>query len=69
MEKLRRLVAGTQLHLNKGDLKFEQVGAEKHLASVGWAYGAVLADLDGDGFLDVYATSGFMSRDRRKPDG
>ncbi len=69
MEKLRRLVAGSQLHLNKGDLKFEQAGAEKHLASVGWAYGAALADLNGDGFLDVYATAGYLSRDRDKPDG
>ena len=28
-----------------------------------------LADLDGDGFLDVYATAGYISRDRSKPDG
>ncbi len=69
MSKLKRLVAGSQLHLNKGDLQFEQAGAEKHLASVGWAYGATLADLDGDGFLDVYATAGYLSRDRDKPDG
>lgn len=69
MEKLRRFVAGSQLHLNKGEFKFEQVGAEKQLASVGWAYAPVLADLDGDGFLDVYATAGYISRDRNKPDG
>jgi len=69
MEGLKRLVAGSQLHLNKGDLKFQQVGAEKSLASVGWAYGAALADLDGDGFLDIYATAGYISKDRDKPDG
>ena len=69
MEKFRRFVAGSQLHLNKGEFKFDHVGAEKQLASVGWAYGPVLADLDGDGFLDVYATAGFISRDRDKPDG
>jgi hypothetical protein len=69
MEKMRRLVAGSQLHLNKGNLTFEQVGAEKQLGSVGWAYGPALADLDGDGFLDIYATCGYMSRDRTKPDG
>lgn len=69
MEKLRRFVAGSQLHLNKGGLSFEHVGAEKQLASVGWAYGPALADLDGDGFLDVYATAGYISVDRTKPDG
>jgi hypothetical protein len=69
MERLRRFVAGSQLHLNQGEFKFEQVGAEKQLASVGWAYAAALADLDGDGFLDVYATAGYISRDRNKPDG
>ncbi|HSQ54636.1 MAG TPA: VCBS repeat-containing protein, partial [Gemmata sp.] len=68
MQKLRRLVAGSQLHLNKGGLKFDHVGVVKQLAAVGWAYGAALADLDGDGFLDIYATAGYMSRDRSKPD-
>ena len=29
----------------------------------------VLEDLDGDGWLDIYATTGFMSFERRKPDG
>lgn len=69
MEKFRRFVAGSQLHLNKGGLAFDSVGAEKQLAAVGWAYGAALADLDGDGFLDVYATAGYISVDRTKPDG
>jgi hypothetical protein len=69
MEKLRRFVAGSQLHLNKGALKFEQVGQKMQVAPVGWAYGACLADLDNDGFLDLYATAGFVSRDRNEPDG
>jgi hypothetical protein len=69
MNKMRRFVAGSQLHLNAGDGKFVQVGAEKQLASVGWAYAPALADLDGDGFLDVVAMAGYISRDRAKPDG
>ncbi len=69
MEQLRRFVTGSQLHLNKGNLKFEQVGSEKKVAAVGWAYGAALADLDNDGFLDIYATAGYVSRDRNEPDG
>jgi HEAT repeat protein len=69
MEKMRRFVAGSQLHLNKGGLKFEQVGADKQVAGVGWAYGACLADLDNDGWLDIYATAGYVSRSRERPDG
>ena len=44
----RHGVAGSQLHLNKGGLQFEQVGKQKQLAGVGWAYGACLADLDNE---------------------
>ena len=69
MEKMRRFVAGSQLHLNRGGLAFDQVGPQKQVAAVGWAYGTCLADLDGDGFLDIYATAGYVSRDRSKPDG
>ena len=69
MEKIRRFVAGSQLHLNRGDLKFDQAGTKMQVASVGWAYGACLADLDNDGWLDLYATAGFVSRSRDEPDG
>jgi hypothetical protein len=69
MQKLRRFVAGSQLHFNAGGLAFEPAGPEKNLAAVGWVYGAALADLDADGLLDIYATAGYISRDRTKPDG
>ncbi len=69
LEQMRRFVAGSQLHLNKGGLRFEQAGKRLGVAAVGWAYGAALADLDNDGWLDLYATAGFVSRDRDEPDG
>lgn len=69
MEKMRRFVAGSQLHLNRGGLKFEQVGTQRRVAAVGWSYGACLADLDNDGWLDIYATAGYVSRNRNEPDG
>ncbi len=69
MEKMRRFVAGSQLHLNRGGLKFDQAGERMGVAAVGWAYGACLADLDNDGWLDIYATAGFISRSRTEPDG
>ena len=69
MQKLRRMVAGSQLYRNAGGLKFEPMGAAWDLRSVGWAYAPALVDLDNDGFLDVLATAGFIGRDRSKPDG
>lgn len=69
MRQLRRFVAGSQLHLNKGGLKFEQVGPAMQVAGVGWAYGTCLADLDNDGWLDIYGTAGYISRSRDEPDG
>jgi len=69
MLKLKRMVAGSQLYRNLGDLKFDPVGKKLDLAGIGWAYAPALTDLDNDGFLDLYATSGFMSRSRDKPDG
>jgi hypothetical protein len=69
LARMRRFVAGSQVHLNKGGLKFEQAGERLQLNAVGWAYGPALADLDNDGWLDVFATAGQISRDRARPDG
>ena len=69
MERMRRFVAGSQLHMNRGEMKFDQVGTQKKVAAVGWAYGVALADFDNDGFLDIYATAGYISRNRDEPDG
>jgi hypothetical protein len=69
MSRVRRFVAGSQLHLNHGQLKFEQAGERMQVHAVGWAYGPALADLDNDGWLDIFATAGQISQDRAKPDG
>jgi hypothetical protein len=69
MARIRRLVAGSEVHLNRGEFRFDQGGEQLQVNAVGWAYGPVLADLDNDGWLDVYATSGHISHDRTKPDG
>jgi hypothetical protein len=69
LEKMRRFVAGSQLHLNKGNLQFDQVGKKMQVAAVGWSYGPILADFDNDGWLDIYATAGYVSRNPNEPDG
>jgi hypothetical protein len=69
MATMRQFVAGSQLWRNKGNLEFEPLGKEYGVAAVGWAWGAALVDLDNDGWLDLYATAGFVSQSRSEPDG
>ncbi|TMQ32294.1 MAG: VCBS repeat-containing protein [Planctomycetota bacterium] len=69
MAKMRSFVQGSQLWRNKGGLQFEPVGKKMQVNGVGWAYGAALVDLDNDGWLDLFATCGFISQSRTEPDG
>ncbi len=69
LARLRSLVAGSQLYLNRDDLRFEPVGPKYQVSGIGWAYGAALVDLDNDGWLDLYATCGYVSKSRSEPDG
>jgi hypothetical protein len=69
MSRLRSLTTGSQMHHNLGGLNFERIGGELGVADVGWSYGPAMADLNNDGWLDIYATCGFMSRSRDDPDG
>ncbi len=68
-QKLRNMVGGGEMYLNQGDLKFKTAGQDYQVHAAGWAWGSSLADFDNDGWLDLYVTAGFMSRDRKKPDG
>jgi hypothetical protein len=69
MAKIRRFTTGSQLHLNRGQLRFEPVAEAYQVNDVGWAFGPALLDLDNDGWLDLYATTGYISRSRDEPDG
>jgi hypothetical protein len=69
MAQIRALVAGSELYLNRAGNGFEPLGKAFQVHGVGWSWGSALADLNNDGWLDIYATAGFMSRDRNKPDG
>ena len=42
---------------------------ELGINDIGWAYASAIADFDGNGWADIYVTTGFLSRDRGKPDG
>lgn len=62
--------AGSHLYrLTGSDVSYEEISEAKSVNQIGWAYAPAFADFDADGLLDIYATSGFISVDRRKPDG
>jgi hypothetical protein len=69
MARMRTFTTGSQLWKNEGGMRFRPMGQNYQVNGVGWAYGAALVDLDNDGFLDLFATAGFVSRDRTEPDG
>ena len=48
---------------------YEEISKVMGVNEVGWAHGAAMVDLNSDGWLDLYATSGHMSFDQEKPDG
>lgn len=64
---LKSLSTGNRVY-STGDEGMQEVAAESGLADAGWSWGPALADLNSDGWLDVYVTSGFMSFDNSRPD-
>jgi hypothetical protein len=69
MAQLQSLIGGSELYLNRGQQGFARVGKTYQVHAVGWSWGSALADFNNDGWLDIYAAAGFISRDRSKPDG
>lgn len=62
--------AGNRLYSNSDEHgSYRELSEQLGVNAVGWAYAPAFIDFDGDGWLDLYATTGFLSFDRRKPDG
>lgn len=51
---------GNFLFRNDGG-KFTEVAAEKNASKTGWAFGGQFADVNNDGWLDLYVPSGFYT--------
>ncbi len=59
-------MVSSQLYLNKGDLRFEDVTAAAKVATEGWATGVSVVDINGDGLPDIYVCrSGYPEEQRR----
>ena len=69
-EQLLGSCAGNRMYSTQGDVRhFQELSDQLGVNAVGWAYAPAFADFDGDGLLDLYATTGFLSFNRQKPDG
>ena len=69
-EQIQGSCAGNRLYAAQaGGSRYQEISEDSGVNSVGWAYAPALADFDSDGQLDIYATTGFLSYQRGKPDG
>ena len=68
--KIQGSCAGNRLYRRSNEkLKYSDLGNELGVNDIGWAYAPAMVDVDCDGLLDIYATTGFLSFNRGKPDG
>ncbi|MCA9144045.1 MAG: VCBS repeat-containing protein [Planctomycetales bacterium] len=69
-QQIQGSCAGNRLYVaSDGEGSYREISEGAGVNTVGWAYAPALADFDADGQLDIYATTGFLSYQRGKPDG
>jgi hypothetical protein len=70
-EQIKGACAGNRLYRRDSTTKgvYLEHSEAWGINNIGWAYAPAMADFNNDGFLDLHATTGFMSFERGKPDG
>jgi hypothetical protein len=55
----------SRLYINQGDFRFEDITATAGLINDSWATGVVMADVNQDGWVDIYVCVSGNSRDKK----
>ena len=55
----------SRLYVNKGNLTFEDITESSGIKNNSWATGAVMADVNQDGWLDIYVCVSGIATDRK----
>ena len=61
---MKKMTRGNSLFLQRSDGRFEDATIASGARKAGWNWSAVAADLDDDGWLDLYATNGMWGDGR-----
>jgi hypothetical protein len=63
VQVFQEMAMGNHLLHNRGDGGFDDVSWKTGANPVGWFWGSVLADLDNDGWKDIYSANGWVYND------